>query len=31
MKTIIILVISVLAGLGVFAVIAKRYGSDCIP
>jgi hypothetical protein len=31
MKTIAILVISVLAGLGVFAVIAKRYGSDCIP
>jgi hypothetical protein len=31
MKTIVILVISVLAGLGVFAVIAKRYGSDCIP
>ncbi len=31
MKTIVILVISVLAGVGVFAVIAKRYGSDCIP
>jgi hypothetical protein len=31
MKTIVILLISVLAGLGVFAVIAKRYGSDCIP
>ncbi len=31
MKTIVILVISILAGLGVFALIAKRYGSDCIP
>lgn len=31
MKTIVILLISVLAGLGVFAVIAKRYGSECIP
>jgi hypothetical protein len=31
MKTIVILIISVLAGIGVFAVIAKRYGSDCIP
>ena len=31
MKTIVILIISVLAGVGVFAVIAKRYGSDCIP
>jgi len=31
MKTIVILIISVLAGLSVFAIIAKRYGSDCIP
>jgi hypothetical protein len=31
MKTIIILAISALAGLGVFAVIARKYGSDCIP
>jgi hypothetical protein len=31
MKTIVILTISVLAGLGVFAFAAKRYGSDCIP
>ncbi len=31
MKTIVILIISVLAGIGVFTVIAKRYGSDCIP
>lgn len=31
MKTAIILIISVLAGLGVFGLIAKRYGSDCIP
>jgi hypothetical protein len=31
MKTVIILIISVLAGLGVFAIIARRYGSDCIP
>lgn len=31
MKTIVILIVSVLAGLGVFGFIAKRYGSDCIP
>lgn len=31
MKTIVILIISVLAGLSVFGLIAKRYGSDCIP
>ena len=31
MKTIIILIVSVLAGLGVFGLIARRYGSDCIP
>ncbi len=31
MKSIIILVLSILAGLGVFGFIAKKYGSDCIP
>ena len=31
MKTIVILIISVLAGLTVFGLITKRYGSDCIP
>jgi hypothetical protein len=31
MKTIVILIISVLAGLGVFGLIIKKYGSDCIP
>ncbi len=31
MKTIVILIISALAGFGVFGFIAKRYGSDCIP
>lgn len=31
MKTIVILIVSVLAGVGVFGFIAKRYGSDCIP
>lgn len=31
MKSMIILILSILAGLGVFFLIAKKYGSDCIP
>ena len=31
MKSIIILSLSILAGLGVFGLIAKKYGSDCVP
>jgi hypothetical protein len=31
MKSIIILILSILAGLGVFGLIAKKYGSDCVP
>ena len=31
MKTIAIVIISVLAGLSVFGLIAKKFGSDCIP
>ncbi len=31
MKTALLLVVSMLAGIGVFAVIARRYGSDCVP
>lgn len=31
MKSIIILGLSILVGLGVFGLIAKKYGSDCIP
>ena len=31
MKTTVIIIISVLAGMTVFGFIAKRYGSGCIP
>ncbi len=31
MKTFFIIAVSVLAGIGVFALIAKKYGSGCIP
>jgi len=31
MKSIIILILSILAGLGVFGLIAKKYGRDCVP
>ncbi len=31
MKDLIFLIIAGLAGIGVFAFIAKKYGSDCIP
>lgn len=31
MKDLIFLIIAGLAGLGVFAFVAKKYGSDCIP
>jgi hypothetical protein len=31
MKDLIFLIIAGLAGIGVFAIIAKKYGSDCIP
>jgi hypothetical protein len=30
MKTMIIIALSVLAGLAVFGFIAKKYGSECI-
>jgi hypothetical protein len=31
MKTIILLIVSLAAGIGMFALIAKKYGSDCVP
>ena len=31
MKTVLIIAVSVLAGIGVFAFIAKKFGIDCIP
>ncbi len=31
MKTTILLIVSMAAGIGMFALIAKKYGSDCIP
>jgi hypothetical protein len=31
MKTFVIIAVSVLAGIGVFAFFAKKYGSNCIP
>ena len=31
MKTFLIIALSVLAGGGVFAFIARKYGSGCIP
>jgi hypothetical protein len=31
MKTVLIIAASVLAGIGVFAFIAKKFGSGCIP
>lgn len=30
MKTYLIIAVSVLAGIGVFTFIAKKYGSECI-
>ncbi len=30
MKAFLIIAVSVLAGIGVFAFIAKKYGSNCI-
>lgn len=31
MKDIIIVIVAGLVGLGTFGLIAKKYGSDCIP
>jgi len=31
MKDLIFLIIAGVAGIGVFAFVAKKYGSDCIP
>jgi hypothetical protein len=31
MKSIVILGVSILAGLGVFGLIAKKFGNECIP
>lgn len=31
MKTILLLIVSLAAGIGMFALIAKKYGSDCVP
>lgn len=31
METSLLLLISILAGIGMFALIAKKYGSGCIP
>jgi len=31
MQNLIFAIISILAGLGVFAVILKKYGSNCMP
>ena len=31
MKDLLFLIIAAVAGIGAFAVIAKKYGNDCIP
>jgi|UPI0003C2DC4E hypothetical protein len=31
MNSLVIISISILAGVGAFALIAKRFGADCIP
>lgn len=31
MKTVLVLAVSILAGGGVFALLARKFGSDCIP
>jgi len=31
MENLIFLIIAGIAGIGVFAFVAKKYGSDCIP
>lgn len=31
MKTMILLIVSMVAGIAVFALIARKYGNDCIP
>ena len=31
MKTAFILVLSVLAGIGAFSFIARKFGSECVP
>lgn len=31
MKDLIFLIVAGIAGIGVFAIVAKKYGSDCVP